>query len=287
MPKLKTHHWAGMTASMKNFFGVVPGAVYGWPKNILHVHGIHNSIVDLNATIRPAPLDRRRRDRDGRRRADNGNATAVGHDRHRTGCLCRGCDLCARDWTRSRSDSVSRGSGKVPRTHERIPNRSHEGSPWPVSPRGSRLSIPSSPAAWTGADRFGTSRSKSGAAQIIVWFPPELPLPPGSGLTEVQRICVASDRFRRHLLCDCYCENTGVACTPSMGCSSPGSGIHGTRPLPSSRKSRPSWAPPQRCLPRLTCTFTSPGVWRSGTRPRQVNTRCLASPDCWPPRSRA
>jgi len=53
MPKLKTHHWAGMTASMKNFFGVVPGAVYGWPKNILHVRGIPYSIIDLNATIRP------------------------------------------------------------------------------------------------------------------------------------------------------------------------------------------------------------------------------------------
>ncbi len=52
MPKLKTHHWAGMTAGMKNFFGVVPGAVYGWPKNILHVHGIENSILDLNATVR-------------------------------------------------------------------------------------------------------------------------------------------------------------------------------------------------------------------------------------------
>ncbi len=53
MPKLKTHHWAGLTASMKNFFGVVPGAVYGWPKNVLHVKGIPNSIVDLNATLRP------------------------------------------------------------------------------------------------------------------------------------------------------------------------------------------------------------------------------------------
>jgi uncharacterized protein (DUF362 family) len=53
MPKLKTHHWAGLTASMKNFFGTVPGAVYGWPKNILHMHGIENSIVDLNATLRP------------------------------------------------------------------------------------------------------------------------------------------------------------------------------------------------------------------------------------------
>jgi uncharacterized protein (DUF362 family) len=53
LPKLKTHHWAAMTASMKNFFGVVPGAVYGWPKNFLHFHGIDNSIVDLVATIRP------------------------------------------------------------------------------------------------------------------------------------------------------------------------------------------------------------------------------------------
>jgi uncharacterized protein (DUF362 family) len=53
MPKLKTHHWAGMTCAMKNLFGVVPGAVYGWPKNFLHFHGIHQSIVDLAATVRP------------------------------------------------------------------------------------------------------------------------------------------------------------------------------------------------------------------------------------------
>lgn len=53
VPKLKTHHWAGMTCSMKNFFGAVPGAVYGWPKNLLHQKGIHASILDLNATIRP------------------------------------------------------------------------------------------------------------------------------------------------------------------------------------------------------------------------------------------
>lgn len=53
MAKLKTHHWAGMTAGMKNLFGVVPGAVYGWPKNILHFHGIEQSILDLNATVQP------------------------------------------------------------------------------------------------------------------------------------------------------------------------------------------------------------------------------------------
>src|SRR5262245_15387191 len=54
MPKLKTHHWAGLTCSMKNLFGTVPGAVYGWPKNVLHLYGIPNSIVDLTATVRPS-----------------------------------------------------------------------------------------------------------------------------------------------------------------------------------------------------------------------------------------
>lgn len=53
LPKLKTHHWAGMTCAMKNFFGVMPGIVYGWPKNVLHWHGIHESILDINATLRP------------------------------------------------------------------------------------------------------------------------------------------------------------------------------------------------------------------------------------------
>jgi uncharacterized protein (DUF362 family) len=31
----------------------VPGAVYGWPKNVLHVKGIDASILDLVATVRP------------------------------------------------------------------------------------------------------------------------------------------------------------------------------------------------------------------------------------------
>ena len=53
LPKLKTHHWAGMTCSMKNLFGTVPGAVYGWPKNVLHQYGIQQSILDLTATIKP------------------------------------------------------------------------------------------------------------------------------------------------------------------------------------------------------------------------------------------
>lgn len=49
MPKMKTHHWAGATLSMKNLFGIVPGGIYGWPKNVLHWAGIHNSIADLHS----------------------------------------------------------------------------------------------------------------------------------------------------------------------------------------------------------------------------------------------
>jgi len=51
MPKMKTHHWAGVTLSMKNLFGIVPGSIYGWPKNALHWAGIGNSILDINAAI--------------------------------------------------------------------------------------------------------------------------------------------------------------------------------------------------------------------------------------------
>ena len=51
--KMKTHHWAGATLSMKNLFGVMPGIYYGWPKNVLHQVGIENAILDINATLRP------------------------------------------------------------------------------------------------------------------------------------------------------------------------------------------------------------------------------------------
>ncbi len=51
MPKMKTHHWAGVTLSMKNMLGIVPGSRYGWPKNILHWKGIQESILDVSATV--------------------------------------------------------------------------------------------------------------------------------------------------------------------------------------------------------------------------------------------
>ena len=53
MPKLKTHHWVGVTLSMKNLFGVMPGVCYGWPKNVLHHAGIPESILDIAGTVRP------------------------------------------------------------------------------------------------------------------------------------------------------------------------------------------------------------------------------------------
>jgi uncharacterized protein (DUF362 family) len=51
MPKLKTHHWVGLTCGMKNFYGVLPGIKYGWPKNVLHHNGIPQTVVDINASL--------------------------------------------------------------------------------------------------------------------------------------------------------------------------------------------------------------------------------------------
>ena len=52
LAKMKTHHWAGATLAMKNLFGLVPGSVYGWPKNTLHKIGIDRSIVELSRVFR-------------------------------------------------------------------------------------------------------------------------------------------------------------------------------------------------------------------------------------------
>ncbi len=51
LPKMKTHHWVGFTASMKNLYGTIPGIKYGWPKNVLHHAGIPQSIFDINASL--------------------------------------------------------------------------------------------------------------------------------------------------------------------------------------------------------------------------------------------
>jgi uncharacterized protein (DUF362 family) len=51
MPKIKNAPLAGVTLSMNNMFGIVPGNKYGWPKNILHGK-IHRRILDVCAMVR-------------------------------------------------------------------------------------------------------------------------------------------------------------------------------------------------------------------------------------------
>jgi uncharacterized protein (DUF362 family) len=51
LAKMKTHHWAGATLSMKNYFGLVPGSIYGWPKNELHYIGIDTAVTELTRTF--------------------------------------------------------------------------------------------------------------------------------------------------------------------------------------------------------------------------------------------
>jgi uncharacterized protein (DUF362 family) len=53
MPKMKMHHWAGVTLSLKNCFGCVPSRIYGWPKNVLHYQDVQRSILDVAAAVRP------------------------------------------------------------------------------------------------------------------------------------------------------------------------------------------------------------------------------------------
>jgi uncharacterized protein (DUF362 family) len=53
MPKLKTHHWAGVTLGLKNLLGVIPGCRYGWPKSIIHMNGINATILGLYQTLPP------------------------------------------------------------------------------------------------------------------------------------------------------------------------------------------------------------------------------------------
>jgi uncharacterized protein (DUF362 family) len=92
VPKLKTHHWTGCTLTLKNLFGVLPGAKYGWPKNILHYNGIERSIIELNSNI---PV--------GYSLIDGvvgmeGDGPIMGTAVH-SGCLVLGRSRMAVDWT--------------------------------------------------------------------------------------------------------------------------------------------------------------------------------------------
>jgi uncharacterized protein (DUF362 family) len=93
MAKMKTHHWAGATLSMKNFFGLVPGSVYGWPKNQLHYYGIHESVVALHRKFAAKSFAIV----DGIVGME-GNGPIQGHPKH-AGLLVLGRDLVAVDAT--------------------------------------------------------------------------------------------------------------------------------------------------------------------------------------------
>ncbi|MBN1335277.1 MAG: DUF362 domain-containing protein [Deltaproteobacteria bacterium] len=51
VPKMKCHHWAGVTLALKNLIGVVPGVRYGWPKNFIHCNGIAPSILGIHQAL--------------------------------------------------------------------------------------------------------------------------------------------------------------------------------------------------------------------------------------------
>ncbi len=50
LPKMKVHHWAGVSLAMKSMIGTTPGKIYGWPRNIFHIRNFNNAIMDLNLT---------------------------------------------------------------------------------------------------------------------------------------------------------------------------------------------------------------------------------------------
>jgi uncharacterized protein (DUF362 family) len=53
VPKMKTHHWANVSLSLKNLLGIIPGLRYGWPKNTIHFNGITATILGLYQILPP------------------------------------------------------------------------------------------------------------------------------------------------------------------------------------------------------------------------------------------
>jgi uncharacterized protein (DUF362 family) len=113
LPKMKTHRWAGVTLSMKNWFGLVPGAIYGWPKNRLHWAGIDACVTDLHRLFPRAfaivdAID-----------AMEGNGPIQGTLRH-VGALVAGADLPAVDSTCCRIMGIEPGRiGYIRETSDR------------------------------------------------------------------------------------------------------------------------------------------------------------------------
>lgn len=53
IPKMKTHHWLGISLSLKSMFGTLSGAVYGWPRNHFHKLNPQYAVFDFNRTRSP------------------------------------------------------------------------------------------------------------------------------------------------------------------------------------------------------------------------------------------
>ena len=110
MPKIKTHHWSGVTLSMKNMFGVVPGHEIRMAEEHSPLEG-HPGKHPRSVRHRSGPLRYRGRDRgDGRQWPAQRHRSSPWEDRAggRSGS-CR-CNLRTIDGIRSRSSrSHSRG----------------------------------------------------------------------------------------------------------------------------------------------------------------------------------
>jgi uncharacterized protein (DUF362 family) len=52
LAKMKTHYRTGMAGAMQNLFGIVPGSIYGWPKNDLTQVGLGESAFELARIFR-------------------------------------------------------------------------------------------------------------------------------------------------------------------------------------------------------------------------------------------
>ena len=138
MPKMKTHHWAGVTLSLKNCFGCVPGRVYGWPKNALHWAGLEQSILDVAGAVRPdyAIVD----GIVGMEGNGPIQGTPIDGERPRLRRRPR-CDRCgqrARDGLRPGEDRVPGGGGSVPRARGHGPDPRAKAMTSTPSPRTSR-----------------------------------------------------------------------------------------------------------------------------------------------------
>lgn len=53
VPKMKTHHWTGVSLGLKNMLGIASGCVYGWPRHVLHTSGLDAAIVDFGLLRMP------------------------------------------------------------------------------------------------------------------------------------------------------------------------------------------------------------------------------------------